>query len=217
MNMLSCWPSLACVMLSILGTLLVASPLPAVAQSQPNVPDPADCKLPSLSEDEVRALVPTPVPTPDVFFLPTALPTGEPVDEATAGAVRGALNNFYACAHAGGPIETIALFSPRFLSLPDGGRIDLDFSRTITPVPEAERVEIVAVWNIQRLADGRVAATVILGPTHEGDQPRTLIFIVAQDRGRWLIDELVTAIDRGGGRVTVEEAVGSPPAATPAQ
>lgn len=209
--------SLALITLFVLFTLLLVNRLPTAAQSQPVAPDPADCVLPSLSEDAVRVLLPTPDPTPTTFQLPTALPSGEPVDATTEAAIRDAVNNFYACANAGMPVETIALFSPRFLSLPEGGRIEPDFSVTVTPVPESERAAIIAVWNVQGLTDGRVAATVTVSGTYEGDQPRTLIMIFVRDNGRWLIDELVTAILLDDQRVTVAEAVGSPPAATPAR
>lgn len=186
-------------------------------QAQPVVPDSAECSLPSLSEEEVRALLPTPSPTPEVFQLPTEIPSGEPVNDATEESVRDAITTFYACANAGMPVETINLFSPRVLSRAGGGQIETDFSATVTPVPQQERAAIVAVWNIQRLADDRVAATVTVGRANDEDQERALIFVLVRDDDRWLVDELTTQIMRDDQQVTIADAVGSPPAATPAR
>ncbi len=210
------WRILALVTLAVVFMWPAAIRPASAARLQRDVPVPADCTLPSLSEDEIRALLPTPTPSPDVIQLPTALPTGDQADEATAAAIRNAINTFYACANAGMPIETITLFSPRFLSQP-GGLVAPDFSVTVTPLPDQERAAILAVWNIQRLGDNRVAATVTVGSVVNEDSNRTLIFVFVHENDRWLIDELITAILRDDQRVMVADVVGSPPAATPDQ
>lgn len=216
MNPTTSWPTLAIVTLAVLFTLPVASRHTGAAHLQREDTAPVACALPSLSEDEVRAIIPTPSANNDVIQLPTALPAGEPVDEATETAIRDAIKVFYACANAGMPVETIALFSPRFLSQP-GGLVEPDFSVTVTPVPDRERISMLDVWDIQSLPDGRVAATVAVGSDANDETDRTLIVLFVRVNDRWLIDELITAILRDDQRVMVADVVGSPPAATPDQ
>lgn len=142
--------------------------------------------------------------------LPDTLPSGAPVEPATADEIRAMLDEFVACILSGEQLRSYAYFSDRFLR--DAGPIDEGYLSTLagTPTPEPDQTfyAVDDVSRIERLADGRVGAVVTYGGGCERSQPEpTCVYytIFVEERGRWSFDEAIRELIGPDGFMTVSE------------
>lgn len=133
----------------------------------------------------------TPVATP------APLPPGRPADSAIVAAVTATMQDVIACGNAGDQLRVYALYSEDYLRRMLGGiEIDPDEVARATPmpVPPDRQVALVAIADVQTLADGRVSAVV-----RTTDSFALILFVEAD--GRYLID---------GGYLVPPEATSAP-------
>jgi mono/diheme cytochrome c family protein len=151
----------------------------------------------TLQEFETLAQVKAPEEPPDASET-----GGESVDEATRSEVAATARELVACSNAGDILRRLALYSDDRLrfAYPDGPTRALEMiAESPLPLAEAERVALVSVEDVRRLADGRVSARVTVdNPASHSHDPQTaatasqqevarLIFV--QEAGRWRVDE----------------------------
>ncbi len=164
------------------------------AQGTPPVPLPSACTVaprvfPLPTETPIGTITPGPVET-----TPFALPTGDPVDEPTATAVRATIVESIACRNAGDFRRAYSLFTDRFVAHLLGAPDTLDpdllarLAASPTPVDEVDRLALGDVAQIERLADGRVGAIVV---THNRVEVFADYLYLTETDGRWQIDEVV--------------------------
>lgn len=195
------------------GTLLAwGLLLPGAPASAQVKPEPSECQGPERSEAELRRLTGTPAATP-TDPLPIGIPSGPPVDPDTAEAIKDVTLELVACFNAGSPVRLASLFTEallRPLDLPDQ---PLSALPPVTPLPMAERVTLLGVWNIQALSDGRVVATVAIDMVDDPHPApgRTSYFFFAREDGEWRIDEMTNEVFVDGQWVFVADLVGPPP------
>ncbi len=171
----------------------------ATADTGTVVPDPVECdieprQLPLFDETPVAGESGAdPSPTPFV------IPDGERADEATVDAITEAVRGSLACRNAGDYLRAYAYFSDRFLHDLIGGPAGVDaalmafLTESPTPVAEPERLTLVDVSEVRRLADDRVGAIVV---TRSADEAYAdYLFFVEADDG-WLIDDRVFLSDK---------------------
>ncbi len=183
------------------GATPAASPVPAAScQVEPRIVTDWD--------GTPAAGIEVPPVSTDGPFVP---PTGVPADDETVAAVTATISESVACANAGDFPRLLALASDRFvraLFTGDAAAPEADVLAAInapaTPLPEEERLTLLAIDAIVLLDDGRVAATV---STHDARYTYADVLYFVNETGRWLIDDSV-AIDSS-------TQVEASPAATP--
>jgi copper transport protein len=164
-----------------------------------DAPGPEECTVAprTLQEFETLAQEPASEEPPDASET-----GGEPVDEATRADITATARELVACSNAGDILRRLALYSDDRLrfAYPDGPTRALEMiAESPLPLSEAERVALVSVDDVRRLADGRVGARVTVdNPASHSHDPQAaatasqqevarLIFI--QEAGRWRVDE----------------------------
>ena len=175
------------------GWLAVASP----AVPSQVVPSPEDCTVPPRPAAFFRELAGG---TPEsergsASQVPPsfAMPAGEPASETVGGAVAATVIEAAACRNAGDLARLGALYTTGFFRR-NAERVG-DVARTLTddpvasPVPEREeRMGIVAFREVRELADGRVAALVLVYEPTLGAEVNAFYLLVRVD-DQYLIDE----------------------------
>lgn len=185
-------------LLVVPGIAVAQQATPAVT---PDIPRPEECTVAPRTVAELQTLFATPVtPTPPASPSPTGLPTGTPVDAATAAAVKAAIREFIACFNAGDFWRQMATYSDRFVQVylqtyisPGTGVTQeiYDYYATPQPAPTQHRTALLAVDNIVRIPDGRVAAVVVAqDPASKVAPGRTIVYLV-NNGSRWQIDAFV--------------------------
>jgi hypothetical protein len=164
-----------------------------------DAPGPDECTIAPRTLDEFKTLPQTPAPAepPDASEA-----GGEPADKATRAAITATARELVACSNAGDILRRLALYSDDRLrfAYPDGPTRALEMmAKSPLPVAEAERVALVSVDDVRRLADGRVSARVTVdNPASHSHDPQTaatasqqevarLIFV--QEAAGWRVDE----------------------------
>ncbi|HEU5431117.1 MAG TPA: hypothetical protein VFU81_05610, partial [Thermomicrobiales bacterium] len=108
-----------------------------------------------------------------------------------------------ACSNAGDILRRLALYTDARVrdAYPNGPTSALEaMAATPIPVSELERVAVLDIRDVRRLADGRVSATVVLDnpalhthglatPGVNSQQDVAHLTFIEQD-GRWLIDDV---------------------------
>jgi len=168
-----------------------ATPAADGATTLPIAPDPELCETEPRPIAEFEAFLGAPASVRPGAVVVTA---GEPADAATVAAVTATVVELAACYNAAGPAGTSGLYTDAGFA-EDFGLItqgDIDFfAEGLEADPFAEgdaRAGVVAVFAVQVLADGRVAAIV---ESRESGQGRVDLFIFAEEDGRYLIDHWV--------------------------
>lgn len=172
-----------------------------LANRDVDVPDPSECTIeprPPESFMPEGTIVPKPAPTslPDVG-TGFAWPQGEPAADDEIAGITQTIREFHACANAGDYPRRLALYTdrtirPQFDALDEAGWAStLAFAATpAAVVPEGQRGWIDSITMARRLPDGRVGAyIVVIDPVNHPHQINAVV-IFAQERGRWLIDEV---------------------------
>jgi hypothetical protein len=191
-NQVDPWPWRRSILAAIFLVVIVTV-LPAMTSAQVAAPDPAECRI------EPRTL-PPPVPTTEaisdsVTASPFTVPTGTPVADDDAEAIRATVHEAVACANAGDWLRAFALFTDHYLEARFTGAdawteddFELFVATPATTAAAPDRLIIIAVSNIVRLPDGRAGATV----TTQNAQQRFVDYLYFVEIGdRWLIDEIV--------------------------
>lgn len=194
--------------LALLGAFMLSLVLPpVVGRAQEATPDPAldvpapeECTITPRSIPELQNLLATPAtPTPAAASpTPVALPTGTPVDDATAQAVTTAIRQLVACLNAGDYWRLLAAYSDRYVQVflqayvdPATGVTQELYDAYATPQPPeaSRRTGLLDIGPIVLLADGRAAAAAVADDPGDDQPPRQTIFYLVKNGDRWQIDD----------------------------
>jgi len=193
---------------ALLGYLLLSLLLfPVMTEAQEATPDPGldipspeECTIAPRTLAELQAifaLPATPTAAP-ASPTPVALPTGTPVDDATAAAVTAALRQFIACANAGDLWRYLATYTDRIVQIflqanvnPSLGVTQELYDAYATPTPLEPGLQsgLIEVGPIVHLPDGRVAITAIDDAYGDEAPPRQSIFYFVKVGDQWRVDE----------------------------
>ena len=209
------------VLLSLIPVVLLALAQDATPGVGGEAPDPADCRAEPRDADELIALwyeedaAGTPVavaPTDEPPLDAVPVPLGEPADAATAAGVTAAVREVFACFNAGNFGAALALFSDDLVHAfgPEPGETPEEVRGFVEAAPEpppaGERIRLLAVTDVAVMADGRVAAFVVSeDPTVPPEGAETVLVLLVEEGGRWLIDwvvEFAPVEGDGGGEGT---------------
>src|SRR3954447_21969903 len=154
-----------------------ASNVPTSSQARP------DCPVRHLSPADLIAVLREPAPEdPDAVD-----PRGDAVPPAERATVSDLVAAWQMCLASGDIPGVLGLFTA------DGIRRLLGKRSPFVGGPAGLRVSILAVSNVVRLRDGRVAARVDVDPSGTGvSAPESLVVVIQQDNdGSWRIDHLL--------------------------
>jgi hypothetical protein len=208
--------ALPIVLVLILGSQLIATPIASAAQdatpaaSPPAgviLPDPSDCTVEPRPISFFEDLVATPPVLPanaDQRFSrpmeeerPWTMPAGEPADPETIESVTATLHEALACLNANDPLRFLALFSDDMVRLffaldPLPPEALPSLAATPEPSPPDMWLGYSDVYDVRVLPDGRVAA---LGDSYDPTEPPfglgTDYAVFVNVGERWLIDSLI--------------------------
>jgi hypothetical protein len=149
-------------------------------------------------------LVSTPLPD-EPYTMPTAVPEGTPVDEATATEIDAAVRMIVACSNSGEVLRALAVFSDDYLRRSTDPTGELDpatanelvesFATPVTMTPEM-LITLVGIREMVALPDGRVAAVVESYEGQERPEDTSVdLFIFEKLDGRWIVIDAVNDID----------------------
>jgi hypothetical protein len=202
------------VVLALCSMVLVG---PAVTLAQDATPvaeigevlDPSECTAEAPSADELVALwfptnaagtptAATPVAGNAMSGATVPAPLGEPADAETVAAVTASIRQVLACFSGGSFLRAYAYFSEnlqrQFGPEPEDTLEDVRAFLELPeePVPQDQRVRLIAITDVSVMDDGRVGAILVSddpeGPP-EGIETELIIFI--QEDGLWLVDEVI--------------------------
>jgi hypothetical protein len=124
------------------------------------------------------------------------MPEGEPPDRATRRGVLDTIRQYAACINAGNVLAFYALYTDDFffaVAAVEGPLTPDDlaaFAAEPTPLPTGGQAAILAIHEVRVLPDGRVAVLVdLFHPLADPIGPTRVLFLLAEQDGRWLIDE----------------------------
>ncbi|MBW3632963.1 MAG: PQQ-binding-like beta-propeller repeat protein [Chloroflexi bacterium] len=143
-----------------------------------------DCPAPPVSPAGLTVILREPAPDdPDADD-----PRGDAVPPAERAAIGEVLTTWRICLASGDVPGLLGLFTP------DGVRRLLGERSPFLGGPAGIRISILAVSQVERLADGRIAARVVVDPSSTGSAaPESLIVVVEQGEDRvWRFDNLRT-------------------------
>jgi hypothetical protein len=178
--------------------LVLSAPAAAARYRQegtPTTPRPADCRGNPRTLNEIATLA---AAVPELTPI-SAAPPRDPADPLTAAAIADTVRLAIACVNANDPLRAFALFSDRYLAArfgpdhPDDlGSLQAAVSRQLRPAAAADRLRLVAIDEVQVLADGRIVALVIT-ENSTGRYEDQLTFV--RQGSIWLIDDWSSLVD----------------------
>ena len=172
--------------------------------SEERVVPPDECQVEPRPSEEVFALLGLAEgadATPTAERTPVAAPPWVAADEETVSAATEATREWLACINADDNFRIAALMTDSAIVRFFGGGLAPDeaiegarSNLAGTPVPrtEEEHVRLVAVTDVSRLEDGRVAAMALINEPvlpPRGQETLLLIFVEAEDR--LFIDDII--------------------------
>lgn len=194
-------------------SVLAAAPLAAVlvtgavgAQNDPGqggeqgvgarVVLPEECRAQPRPAEELTAVLTADTELQSFTFT---VPIGEEVDPDTAALINQTVRGLIACLNAGDFLRGSALATDngaRVLlgGLAAGGAEALGQTLAATPTARQEDalIRLLAVTDTVRMADGRLAAFVVINePTRPPRGPETLLFVFTDENGEVKFDNLV--------------------------
>jgi hypothetical protein len=200
------WRALA---IAPLAALLVTGPVLAQESTpeadgaeNPRLVAPSECVAKPRAYEDIAAILALDgdgVPAPAITRITP--PLGEVADAETAITIREAARQVLACFNAGDIPRAAGLMTENGVRRAYWGlTIDAEnraLARTrisAPPEPRAEdaRLRLITVTDVSLLPDGRIAAFVILNePLLPPPGPETLLFVFANQDGRWLVDDWI--------------------------
>ncbi len=197
----------------VLIGIVAATPIITTARQTTPAPVPAGMATSPLVACPVQPVIPVnlavmlrePVPEdPDA-----ADPRGDAVPPAERAAIGELVATWSVCLASGDVPGLLGLFTP------DGVRRQLGERSPLLGGPAGMQVTIVAISDVERLRDGRLAAQVAIDPSGAGTvPPETLILVNEQgEDGSWRIDHLRAASGPAGMDGFAATTTGGPPRA----
>ena len=193
----------------LLGAHLLASP--ALAQEatpaagtveNPRIVEPQECQVEPRSVDEITRILQLDgagLTAPSTMTL--TQPLGVTVDPATKSSIKEAVRQLVACFNAQDLPRAAALMTDTGLQHAFWGLSSSAAAREATkarlaaaPTPRQERalIRLIAVTDVSRLPDGRVAAFAIVNdPLLPPPGPEAVLMVFTQQGDAWLLDDLV--------------------------
>ena len=174
-------PLLALTLLSVPLAVVARQATPAASGVSAQRPD---CPASPISPADLIVILREPAPEdPDADE-----PRGDAVPPAERAAIGDLLTTWSICLESGNVPGLLGLFTP------DGVRRLLGERSPFLGGPAGIRITILAVSQVERLADGRIAARVVVDPSGTGSTPpESLIIVVEQGEDRvWRFDNLRT-------------------------
>ena len=181
----------------------------------PATPDPVECGIEPRSEDEIAALLATPVvPAPAT----ESEVDGIPADHATTAFAVSIVREALACGNAHGFPGVAALLSDAALVRdvlgPESPADALTFGDGASAPTQAQHRALVEVRDPVLLEDGRVAAVAVIEDPQHGLSERLYTFVLAEGvAGAGGSDQYLFLID---GIHALNTTAGDPKAGTPA-
>jgi hypothetical protein len=200
------WRGLA---IAPLATLLVAGPVlaqdgtpEADGAENPRLVAPSECVAEPQSYEDIAAILNLDgdgVPAPALTQITP--PLGEIADVKTSISIKEAAREVVACFNAGDIPRAAGLMTENGVRRAYWGlTIDAEnreLARTRIAAPPQPRTEetlvrLITVTDVSVLPDGRVTAFVVLNePLLPPAGPETLLFVFANQDGRWLVDDWI--------------------------
>ena len=190
--------------LVVAGLLMVAGSRAGLAQGVgaddlPIVPDPSDCAIERLTEQELLDLYVGATPEAvDLDELFAAFEAGASVDDATSEAVTGRIVELLACANAGdflavlaGSTEAAAVtfFGPE--SGATGAELEAELAEfaAIEPeaLPEELRITLNAVIDVREMRDGLLGALIVSTDPETLAEPTLDVIMFEEAGGEYLL------------------------------
>ena len=173
----------------------IAARQESLAASAANVA-PQACTTTPLSIATIESLVGS-TPAPRITEFVSAS-----IDGPTLDAITATTQQLLACTNAMDTLARLGLFSPAYLAAEFGAGLPAGFvaatSADPTPQPETAWLTLGAIDNLEVLADGRIAATVVVNdPAGQlgGENVQSARLVFVQQGDQWLIDEMTLVQD----------------------
>ena len=199
------WRALAIAPLAALlvtGPVLAQESTPEEGAENPRLVAPSECVAEPRTYEDIAAILALDgdgVPAPAMTQITP--PLGDVADADTAIAIKQAARQVLACFNAGDIPRAAGLMTENGVRRAywgltiDAENRELARTRiTAPPEPRAEGalVRLITVTDVSLLPDGRIAAFVVLNePLLPPTGPETLLFVFANQDGRWLVDDWI--------------------------
>jgi hypothetical protein len=199
------WRALA---IAPLAALLVTAPVlaqegtPEEGAENPRLVAPSECVAEPRAYEDIAAILALDgegVPAPAMTQITP--PLGDIADPETSTSIKEAARHVLACFNAGDIPRAAGLMTENGVRRAywgltiDAENRELARTRiTAPPEPRAEEalVRLTTVTDVSLLPDGRIAAFVVLNePLLPPPGPETLLFVFANQDGRWLVDDWI--------------------------
>jgi hypothetical protein len=185
------------------GSVLAQESTPESGEAEsPRLVAPEECIGEPRAYEEVATILNLEgegVPAPEI--TQTNAPLGEIVDPATAVAVEEVARHVLACFNAGDFLRAAGSMTDNGVTRAFWGLTIDEENRALAqerlpaaPEPRAADalVRLMTVTDASTLADGRVAAFVVINePLLPPAGPETLLFVFANQDGTWLVDDWI--------------------------
>jgi hypothetical protein len=199
------WRALAIAPLAALlvtGPVLAQESTPEEGSENPRLVAPSECVAEPRTYEDIAAILALDgdgVPAPAMTQITP--PLGEVANAETAISIKQAARQVLACFNAGDIPRAAGLMTENGVRRAywgltiDAENRELARTRiTAPPEPRAEEVlaRLITVTDVSLLPDGRIAAFVVLNePLLPPPGPETLLFVFANQDGRWLVDDWI--------------------------
>ncbi len=191
----------------------VATPPGAVSTgATPEVIDPTLCAVEPRTIENLQLILATPAveeatpaASPVAEETPFVLPQGSSANAEAVEGVTATVREAIACLNAGETLRYLALHTDGYVArLAAEGLLSQEQLDTVaappTPLDPAAQIGLIAVEDVRMLADGRIAVLIRQDDPTTG--PQRVFFVMAEQGGRYLIDEEIFPEDPDEGAAT---------------